>query len=169
MIQRTDDHLNTNFNIKDLDPLKYFLGIEVSRTKYGMVLSQQKYSMEILPDCGQLGCCPSAFPMEQNLRLNQCHETHKTDASLYWLLIGRLLYLQVTHLDIDYVVNVLIQFVSDPRTDHMDVVLRVLRYLKSTLGQGIFIPNNGGFNLVAYYDADWLGCPYTRCSRTGYL
>ncbi|KAJ9544451.1 hypothetical protein OSB04_024158 [Centaurea solstitialis] len=103
MIQRTNDHLNTNFSIKDLGPLKYFLGIEVARMGDGMVLSQHN------------------------------------------------------------------QFVSDPRVDHIDAVLRVLRYLKSTLGQGIFIPKSGGFNLVAYCDADWLGCPSTRRSRTGYL
>ncbi|KAI3507425.1 hypothetical protein L1887_22411 [Cichorium endivia] len=169
MIKRTKDHLNVNFSIKDLGPLKYFLGIEVARTEDGMVLSQHKYSMDILSDCGQLGCRPSAFPMEQNLKLGQCHENHKADASLYRRLIGRLLYLQATRPDITYAVNVLSQFVSDPRTDHMNAVLRVLRYLKSTLGQGIFIPKTGGLNLVAYCDADWLGCPYTRRSRTGYL
>ncbi|XP_021979306.1 uncharacterized mitochondrial protein AtMg00810-like [Helianthus annuus] len=161
--------MNVNFSIKDLGNLKYFLGIEVARTDDGVVLSQHKYSMDILSDCGQLGCRPSAFPMEQNLKFYHCPESHKTDASLYRRLIGRLLYLQAMRPDIAYSVNILSQFVSDPRTDHMDVVLRILRYLKSTLGQGIFIPKDGGFNLVGYCDADWLGCPYMRRSRTGYL
>ncbi|XP_023732221.1 uncharacterized mitochondrial protein AtMg00810-like [Lactuca sativa] len=94
MIKRTKDHLNSNFNIKDLGRLKYFLGIKVARTEDGMFLSQQKYFMDIMSDCGQLGCRPSALPMEPNLKLDQCHENHKTDASLYRRLIGRLLYLQ---------------------------------------------------------------------------
>lgn len=169
MIKKTKDHLNTSFSIKDLGPLKYFLGIEVARTDDGMVLSQHKYAMDILNDCGQLGCRPSSFPMEQNLRIDKCHESHKTDASLFRRLIGRLLYLQATRPDIAYAVNVLSQFVSDPREDHMNAVLRILRYVKSTLGQGIFIPKSGGFNLAAYCDADWMGCPFTRRSRTGYL
>ncbi|KAK1414482.1 hypothetical protein QVD17_30227 [Tagetes erecta] len=168
-IKRTKDHLNTTFSIKNIGPLKYFLGIEVARTGDGVVLSQHKYAMDVLTDCGQLGCRPSSFPMEQNLKLDKCHESHKTDASLYRRLIGRLLYLQVTRPDIAYAVNVLSQFVSDPRNDHMNAVLHVLRYIKSTIGQGIFIPKNGGLNLVAYCDADWLGCPFTRRSRTGYL
>lgn len=125
MIKRTKDHLNSNFNIKDLGRLKYFLGIKVARTEDGMFLSQQKYFMDIMSDCGQLGCRPSALPMEPNLKLDQCHENHKTDASLYRRLIGRLLYLQVTHHDIPYVVNVLSQFVYDPRTGHMDAILFV--------------------------------------------
>ncbi|KAJ0886596.1 putative RNA-directed DNA polymerase [Helianthus annuus] len=51
----------------------------------------------------------------------------------------------------------------------MDAATRVLRYLKSTPGQGIFLPKEGGMNLLSYCDADWLGCPLSRKSRTGYL
>nr|XP_043639756.1 uncharacterized mitochondrial protein AtMg00810-like [Erigeron canadensis] len=169
LVEKTKAYLHTNFSIKNLGPLTYFLGIEVAYTDDGVVLSQHKYSMDILSDCGQLGCRPSAFPMEQNLKLDQCSEGHKVDATLYRRLIGRLLYLQATRPDIAYAVNILSQFVSDPREDHMNAAIRVLRYIKATLGQGIFIPKNGGFDLVAFCDADWLGCPYTRRSRTGYL
>lgn len=51
----------------------------------------------------------------------------------------------------------------------MDALFRILRYLKATPGQGILLPKEGGVNLVAYSDSDWLGCPLTRRSRTGYL
>nr|XP_043611887.1 uncharacterized mitochondrial protein AtMg00810-like [Erigeron canadensis] len=169
MIKRTKDYLHTTFSIKNLGPLNYFLGIEIARTNVGVILSQHKYSLDILSDFGQLGCRPSVFPMEQNLKLDQCTESHKVDAALYRRLVGRLLYLQATRPDLAYAVNILSQFVSDPREDHMNAAIRVLRYLKSTLGQGIFIPKNGVFDLTAFCDADWLGCPYTRRSRTGYL
>lgn len=61
------------------------------------------------------------------------------------------------------------QFVYDPRQSHMDATVRVLRYLQTTPGQEIFIPKDGGLNLVAYCDADWFGCTYTRGSRTSFL
>ncbi|XP_021991460.1 uncharacterized mitochondrial protein AtMg00240-like [Helianthus annuus] len=109
--------------------------------------------MDILTDCGQLGCRSSGFPMEKNLKLDKCLESHKADAPLYRRLIGRLLYLQATRPDIAYAVNVLSQFVSDPRDEHMNAALRVLRCIKSTLGQGIFIPKDSGLTLVAYCDA----------------
>ncbi|XP_022030950.1 uncharacterized mitochondrial protein AtMg00810-like [Helianthus annuus] len=125
--------------------------------------------MDILEDSGMLGTRPSSFPVEQNFKIDQCLESPKTDAKQYRRLMGRLLYLRATRPDIAYSVNVLSQFVYDPRVDHMDAASRILRYLKSTPGQGIFILKHGGFDLAAYCDADWLGCQLTRRSRTSYL
>lgn len=168
-IQQTKSNLDQRFSIKDLGNLKYFLGIEVARTSEGLVLSQRKYTLDILKDSGLQGCRPSAFPMEQNLKLDKGSEEDKIDANQYRRLVGRLLYLQATRPDIAYSVNVLSQFVADPRKNHMDAVTRVLRYLKATPGQGILLPKHDGNNLVTYCDSDWLGCPFTRRSRTGYL
>lgn len=168
-IQETKDFLHGEFSIKDLGPLKFFLGIEVTRTTRGMVLSQRKYTLDILEDAGMLGCRPSSFPMEQNLKLDKRDQEGRVDANQYRRLIGRLLYLQATRPDIAYSVNVLSQFVCDPRESHLEAAHRVLRYLKATPGQGILLTKDGGTNLTAYCDSDWLGCPITRRSRTGYL
>nr|XP_043639651.1 secreted RxLR effector protein 161-like [Erigeron canadensis] len=115
------------------------------------------------------GCRPSSFPIEQNLKLVTNEKDPKVDAGSYCRLIRRLLYLEATRPDIAYSVNTLSQFVSDPRKSHMDAGTRVLRYLKTTPGQGILLPKEGGTNLVGYSDSDWLGCPLTRRSRTGYI
>lgn len=125
--------------------------------------------MDILTDSGMLGCKPSTFPIEQNLKLNQGANEPKVDASQYRRLIGRMLYLQATRPDVTYAVNALSQFVADPRQSHMDAANRVLRYLKGTTGQGVLLPKDGDPVLTAFYDSDWLGCPYTRRSQTGYL
>ncbi|KAK9064838.1 hypothetical protein SSX86_016220 [Deinandra increscens subsp. villosa] len=168
-IQQTKDYLNAQFRIKDLRLLKYFLGIEVARTEDGMVLSQRKYTLDILEDSGMMGCRPSNFPMEQHLKLDKCLESHKTDSTQYRRLIGRLLYLQTTRPNIAYSANLLSQFVSDPRQEHMEVVTRILCYLKTMPGQGIFFLKGDDLSLVSYYDADWLGCQLSRRSRTGYV
>ncbi|KAJ9556664.1 hypothetical protein OSB04_011278 [Centaurea solstitialis] len=168
-IQEVKKSLHDKFSIKDLGELKYFIGIEVAKTSSGLVLSQRKYALDILEDCGMEGCRPSPFPIEQNIKLVMDDKEPKVDASHYRRLIGRLLYLQATRPDIAYSVNPLSQFVSDPRQNHMDALSRILRYLKATPGQGILLPKEGGTSLVAYSDSDWLGCPLTRRSRTGYL
>lgn len=80
-----------------------------------------------------------------------------------------MLYLQATRPDITYSVNVLSQFVADPREMHMNAAIRVLGYLKATPAQGILLPKEGDENLIAYTDLNWLGCPDTRSSRTRYL
>ncbi|GKB75214.1 putative RNA-directed DNA polymerase [Tanacetum coccineum] len=168
-IQHTKEELDKCFSNKNLGVLKYFLGIEVARTPEGLVLSQRKYIMDILKDCGFQGCRPSLFPFKQNLILDKRDKEPKVDAGRYRCLVGRLLYLQATRPDIAYFVNVLSQFVADPRHSHIDAAHQVLRYLKGTAGQGILLPQDGGCNLTAYCDSDWLGCPITRRSRTGYL
>nr|KAJ0215676.1 hypothetical protein LSAT_V11C300142910 [Lactuca sativa] len=168
-IQEIKQSLHDQFSIKDLSELKYFIGIEVAKTLSGLVLSQRKYTLDILEDCGMEGCRPSSFPIEQNIKLAMDDKDPKVDTTHYRRLIGRLLYLQATRPDIAYSVNILSQFVSDPRKNHMDALFRILRYLKATPGQGILLPKEGGVNLVAYSDSDWLGCPLTPHSRTGYL
>ncbi|XP_042752101.1 secreted RxLR effector protein 161-like [Lactuca sativa] len=107
--------------------------------------------------------------MEQNLKLEQSKDSPVVDASQCRRLIGRLLYVQDTRPDIAFLLNILSQFFSDPRQTHLNAVHQILRYLKATPGQGIFFPNGGGMNLATYCDADWLGCPATRRSRTVYL
>ncbi|KAK1408311.1 hypothetical protein QVD17_39969 [Tagetes erecta] len=168
-IEQTKRQLDEKFSIKNLGPFKYFLGIEVAKTSEGLVLSQRKYTLDILKDSGMLGCRPSAFPFDQKAKLDKGEEETRIDATQYRRLVGRLLYLQATRPDITYSVNVLSQFVADPRRNHLEAANRVLRYLKATPGQGILLPRDGNPILTAYCDSDWLGCPYTRRSRTGYL
>ncbi|XP_022015119.1 uncharacterized mitochondrial protein AtMg00810-like [Helianthus annuus] len=168
-IQEIKKQLNNEFSVKDLGPLKYFLGIEVAKTQDGLVLSQRKYVLDILKDCGKLGCKPSSFPIEHGLKLDKGENEPTVDANQYRRLNGRLLYLQATRPDITYSVNVLSQFVADPRCNHLEAADHVLRYLKATPGQGNLLSRAGDPVLTAYCDSDWLGCPYTRCSRTGYF
>lgn len=84
-------------------------------------------------------------------------------------MIGRFLYSQATRPNIVYSVNVLSQFVVDPRQHRLDALMQVLRYLKAAPGQGILLPRSGGNDLLAYSALDWLGCCMTRHSRTCYL
>nr|GEX68162.1 hypothetical protein [Tanacetum cinerariifolium] len=119
-------------------------------------------------DSEMLGCRPSAFPVEQETKLDKREEEARVDATQYRRLVGRLLYLQATRPDVTYAVNVLSQFVSDPRHNHLEAAKRVLRYLKGTLGQRILLSREGPITLTAYCGSDWLGCPFTRRSRTGY-
>lgn len=90
-IQQTKKQLDDAFSIKDLGRVKYFLGIEVAQTQGGLVLSQRKYVLDILKDSGMLGCKPSTFPAEQNVKLGRGEDEPRIDAAQYRRLVGRLL------------------------------------------------------------------------------
>ena len=56
-----------------------------------------------------------------------------------------------------------------PQKDHMDAVMRIIRYLKQTPGNRILFRKNGHLNIEAYTDADWAGNPSDRRSTSGYF
>ncbi|KAJ9554960.1 hypothetical protein OSB04_009574 [Centaurea solstitialis] len=146
-INDVKEYLHNHFRLKDLGALKFFLGIEISTSKRGIGMSQTKYALEIIKDVGLLGAAPAKTPMEQGTKLSDDSEPLR-DLEKYRRLIGRLIYLTVSRPDITYAVHVLSRFMHQPRKDHWNAALRVVRYLKGA--------------------PDWLGCPMTRRSTTGY-
>ena len=87
----------------------------------------------------------------------------------YRRLVGRLVYLVVTLPDLAYSVYILSQFMQEPRVDHWDATLRVVRYLKGTPGQGILLRADSNLTLQGWCDSDWAVCPITRRSLTGWF
>ncbi|XP_024177719.1 uncharacterized mitochondrial protein AtMg00810-like [Rosa chinensis] len=167
-IEETKQFLSNQFKLKDMGQLRYLLGIEVARSKQGIVLCQRKYALEVVENAGFLGAKPSRFPVEHNLTLTQGDGALLQHASQYRRLVGRLIYLTITRPDLVYVVHILSQFMDKPRQPHLDVAYKVLRYIKQTPGQGILLPSTGSLELKAFCDADWARCKDTRRSTTGY-
>lgn len=95
-----------DFEIKDLGPLKYFLGIEVTRSPRGIFLSQKKYVLDLLIETGMLGCKPTTTPIDPNHRLTNAQDVRLIDADRYQRLVERPIYLSLTHPNIAYVVSV---------------------------------------------------------------
>ncbi|XP_035545938.1 uncharacterized mitochondrial protein AtMg00820-like [Juglans regia] len=55
--------LNTQFKLKDLGCLRYFLGLEVAKSSKGIHLCQRKYALDILVDSMTLGSKPLKLPL----------------------------------------------------------------------------------------------------------
>jgi hypothetical protein len=90
------------------------------------------------------------------------------DAMEYRSLAGASQYLTLTCPDISYVVQQICLHMHAPRTPHLALVKRVLRYLRGTLDFGLTLRASSSTSLMAYSDADWAGCPDSRHSTSGY-
>ncbi|XP_019059491.1 PREDICTED: uncharacterized protein LOC109117164 [Tarenaya hassleriana] len=160
--------LQKNFHIKDLGELKYFLGLEVARSKLGIVVNQRKYCLDLIADSGFLACKPVSTPLDPGVKLSKDSGECLSDITGYRRLIGRLLYLTITRPDIAYVVHKLSQFLSCPTATHLAAAQRVVRYLKSNPGQGLFYFVDSALCLNVFADADWASCPDSRRSTSGF-
>ena len=75
--------LHGHFHTKDLGMLKYFLGVEVMRSKHGIFLSQRKYVLDLLSEIGKLGAKPCSSPMAPGVHLTREGEFFE-DPERYW-------------------------------------------------------------------------------------
>ncbi|KAL1213017.1 Retrovirus-related Pol polyprotein from transposon RE2 [Cardamine amara subsp. amara] len=168
-IQELKDYLSTCFKMKDLGPAKYFLGLEIARSPEGFYVCQRKYSLDIVTETGLLGCKPAGSPIDQNHRLALADGPILPNPAEYRRLVGRLVYLASTRPDLSYAIHVLSQFMKQPRQDHWDVAMKVVRYLKGTIGQGILLRANSPLHVTGWCDSDYGSCPLTRKSLTGWF
>ncbi|RDY11984.1 putative mitochondrial protein, partial [Mucuna pruriens] len=133
------EKLATQFEIKELGKLKYFLGIEVAYSKQGIFISQMKYVLDLFKETRKLGCKSLEVPIEQNHKIG-CEESPIIEKSQYQRLVEKLIYLSHTRLDIAYVVSVISQFIHDPRERHLQASprKRLLFRKEETLSMDIY-------------------------------
>ena len=162
-------NLFKEFDMKDLGPLKYFLGIEVLRSNHGIFLRQRKYVLDLLAETGLLDCKPADTPMVPNHGLKIIEGAESADREKYQRLVGKLLYLSHTRPDIAYAVGIVSQFMHQPQEEHMNAALRIVRYLKGTANYGVFLKKGTDLEIDGYTDADWASNPVDRKSTGGYF
>ena len=162
-------HLHSSFGIKDLGIIKYFLGIEVSYVPSGIILSQTKYTKDILQLADIDLSSKAVTPLPLNLKLTADDGPLFHDAELYRSLVGKLNFLTNTRPDLSYIVQMLSQFLQHPRLPHYEALLHTLRYIHHTTGQGILLKGADKLTLQAFSDSDWASFPDSCRSVTGYI
>ncbi|XP_026415820.1 uncharacterized protein LOC113311186 [Papaver somniferum] len=167
--------LKQQFSKTDLGDLHFFLGIEAHRSSSGLHLSQTRYTLDILERVDLLTAKPVSTPIVVGTKMSAHDGTLFPDATLYRSLEGALQFLTMTRPDITYDVNQVCQFMHAPTDIHFLAVKRIFRYLKGTLGKGLFFRPSSSFQVsgsfydtvYAYSDVDWAGNPDNRRSTAG--
>ena len=160
--------LKTDFALKDLGELNYFLGIEVRKEEDGILLTQEKYAKEILTRVGMKNCKPATTPLSstEKLSLHEGEVLSAEDSTRYTSVVGALQYLTLTRPDLAYSVNKVCQFLHSPTKTHWEAVKRILRYVRYTTD--IHIRKSGSICVSAFSDADWAGSADDRRSTGGF-
>ncbi|XP_028959331.1 uncharacterized mitochondrial protein AtMg00810-like [Malus domestica] len=135
--------LGTLFSMKDLWPLHYFLGVEVSNFKHQMHLSQTKYALDLLKRTKFVDAKPISTPVPTGKKLSMFAGEPHLDPQTYRSIVGTLQYLTITRPDLSYAMN------------------------QSTYDNGLLY-KPCSMLLSAFSDADYAGDPDTRHSTGGF-
>lgn len=162
--------LRSDFALKDLGKLHYFLGIEVTSISEGLILSQKKYANELLNRAGLKECKPVNTPLSisEKFSASSGKLLSDKDSTNYRSVVGGLQYLTLTRPDIAFAVNKARQYLHCPTTNHWIAVKRILRYISGTVDFRLRFTKSESNIVSGFSDADWAGCSDDRRSTGGF-
>jgi hypothetical protein len=176
---RFKDELRTKWDITDLRPAKFALGIAIDRdeTTKAICISQMAFIDRILERFNQSDAHPVNTPMVQGCQIRRPDKSAPISPELadwvnktpYRELVGSLNYVAIaTRPDIAYAVGRLASVLDCYRPDHWSAAIRVLRYLKGTRTLRLALGGHMSNTLSGYSDSDYANCPDTSRSIAGY-
>ena len=121
IIDSVKSTLQDRFSMRDLSLLHYFLGIEIHQSSSGITLSQPKYTLDLLTRFHMSDCKVASTPFLLGVKLEAKCSTPLVDATLYRQLVGSLIHLIHTCLDISFVVGMVSHFMQEPHELHWKV------------------------------------------------
>ena len=168
MISKFKSSMMKEFDMIDLEKMKFFLGIEVLQLSEGIFISQQRYAMEILRRFGMENDNEVQNLIVPGFKISKDEKGVEIDDVLYKQMVGSMMYLTATRPDIMFAVSLINRYISRPTELHLSAAKRVLRYLQGTTGFGIFYAKRGNEELISFTESDYAGCLEDRKSTPGY-
>jgi hypothetical protein len=129
-ISHVKQKLGEQFQISDLGPLSYFLGLEVLHSPKGYYISHSKYIQDLIARSGITDNRTATTPMDLHLQLRPTDGILLEDPTRYRHIVGRLVYLTITRPNFAHAIHILRQFACAPTSVHFGHLLHVLRYLR---------------------------------------
>lgn len=173
MIANLKKKLSTEFEMKDLNEVRTFLGLNIQRDRTNGILKidQKQYVKKILERFGMKDCRPASIPIDPHLKLLKCENKTQFTKKPYKELVGCLMYLMVTSRpDICAAVSYFAGFQCCATDEHWTYLKRILMYLRGTADYKlIYCRSSTPETLCTYADADWGNDTNDRRSVSGYV
>eukprot|EP00253_Pinus_taeda_P025335 PITA_25335 len=167
LIKSCKEDLAREFEMKDMGLMHYFLGMEVWHRDGEVFVSQGKYANEILRCFHMEMCKPMETPLPGNWRKEDATSGEVVATTVYQQLLGSLMYLVNTRLDLCFAVNPLSQVMVQPTKLFRKATKHVLRYLRGTTQYGLRYNRTKGVKLQGFMDANWAGSSSDKKSTSG--
>ncbi|XP_042753358.1 secreted RxLR effector protein 161-like [Lactuca sativa] len=147
--------------------LSFFLILQVKQTNKGIFIHQDKYISELLKKYSIDTYASAKVPMGFGHKIFNDPSGASVDETKYRGMIGSLLYLTASRLDIMFSTCLCSRFKVNPKMSHLLAVKQILRYLKGTKNLRIWYPAIESFLLQAYSDSNYGGLQLDRNSTSG--
>jgi len=142
------------FEMKILGLMHYFLGLEVYEDDSQIFIAQTKYANDFLHKFGMDDYIVVITPIAYGEYLTKEYGISATNVHTYKSIVGSLIFLTNSRLDICHVILLVSRYISAPSKIHLKVAKWILRYVKGTLDFGIHYLMNKVAKLIRYSDSD---------------
>ncbi|RVX10231.1 Retrovirus-related Pol polyprotein from transposon RE1 [Vitis vinifera] len=133
---------SNGFEMSMMGELNFFLGLQIKQLNEGTFINQAKYIRDLLKRFNMEEAKTMKTPMSSSIKLDKDEKGKSIDSTMYRGMIGSLLYLTASRPDIMY------------------------NILKRDNGHRLWYPKGDNFELIAYSDADFVGCKVERKSTS---
>jgi hypothetical protein len=172
LMERMKSDLRKEWEITDLGEPSKIVGIEITRRKDSISISQRGYIEKLLKEEGMERCNPVAMPLDPNVKIDPNPDGNQGDRSnSYARLLGELQFISnATRPDIAFAVNRLAAYTANPSLQHTGMLKRILHYLSGTKDYAITYLANPRVDhrLQGYADASYAGTEDYK-SISGYV
>ena len=176
-VEKFKNELSARFKITIDKTLSRYLGIEITRTQHGFILSQQRLVDSIYEKAKAYIDKHNIASMDVPIKFNRLKkaaaqpspEEHlELKALPFRSLLGAVGYLMTSTMpSIAFAYKEISRFAADYRQEHFIALLELITYIKKH-PTPLFIGVDGGDELTAYSDADWNNSKF-HLSTTGFV
>ncbi len=111
--------MKSEFEMSMEGELRFFLGLQMKQTNDDIFLSQTKFAKDLVSKFGLQESKPASTPISTSDKITKDLEGAEVDSTYYRSIIGSLLYLTASRLDIAFSVGACARYQAAPKESHL--------------------------------------------------